>query len=158
MLISAGVCLFVAAMAYRALPMDFIPDWIPILGKIDDLFAGLFAGIGLCLIYAGWHFGTGPKPAEILIAADLVQKAKVALYPFQVVAVTSIKAGIKAARPVVNIVLPIIEKSIANTVMPVLLSVKDALLGAAFDSYITDLEQKNPAFSLVKNVVKAKKK
>jgi len=42
--------LFVAALAYRALPFDLIPDWIPLFGKADDLFAGMFAGVGLCLV------------------------------------------------------------------------------------------------------------
>ncbi len=34
------------AVAYVILPLDFIPDWLPVVGQLDDL-AALMAGISL---------------------------------------------------------------------------------------------------------------
>jgi len=149
---------FIAAVAYRQLPLDLIPDWIPFVGKLDDLIAGLFAGVGLTLVYAGWHYGTGPKPPEILVAADLLEKAHVAVAPLQAVAVRSVKTGIKAARPFASVALPMAEKFYASTVAPAVRAAKHAVFGAAFDDYVANLEKQNPAFSLVRKMVKTKKK
>jgi uncharacterized membrane protein YkvA (DUF1232 family) len=33
----------VAALAYVAFPFDFIPDWLPIIGRIDDIVIGATA-------------------------------------------------------------------------------------------------------------------
>ncbi len=38
-----------ALAAYVALPLDLIPDFIPVLGQIDDLFI-LAAGLGLFVL------------------------------------------------------------------------------------------------------------
>ena len=44
-MISFGTMLFMVAMAYRQLPLDLVPDWVPMIGKMDDLIAGLVAGV-----------------------------------------------------------------------------------------------------------------
>ena len=38
---------FVIALAYVIFPVDFIPDIIPVVGWIDDFFAGLIGLIAL---------------------------------------------------------------------------------------------------------------
>ena len=86
-----------------------------------------------------------------------MKKAHVAIAPFQVVAVESIKAGIKAARPVAAVLRPMAEKVFESTIKPVLVNAKNAVLGAAFDEYVADLEKANPAFSLVRKMVRRKK-
>ena len=59
-MMSLGLVLFVGGLAYRGLPFDLIPDWIPLFGKLDDLAAGGVAGAGCAMMYFGWHYGTGP--------------------------------------------------------------------------------------------------
>ena len=80
-LISFGTMMFVVAMTYRQLPLDLIPDWIPFIGKADDLIAGLFAGVGLTITFIGWHFGMGPKPIEAVLVVNGFSYAWMALYP-----------------------------------------------------------------------------
>jgi hypothetical protein len=52
---------------------------------------------------------------------------------------------------------PMAEKVFESTIKPVLVNAKNAVLGAAFDEYVADLEKANPAFSLVRKMVRSKK-
>lgn len=54
-----------ATLERQALPFDLIPDWIPFVGKLDDMAAGVLAGMGLTMMWVGWTYGTGPKPPEV---------------------------------------------------------------------------------------------
>lgn len=62
----AGV---VAALAYAALPFDFIPDRFPIIGRVDDLVIGaaalqaLFDEAGEELVRENWEASAGSLDA-----------------------------------------------------------------------------------------------
>ena len=97
-MISFGTMLFMVAMAYRQLPLDLVPDWVPMIGKMDDLLAGLVAGVGLTIMFIGWHFGMGPKPVEAVLVVNSFSYAWTALYPVRVGAMWAVKALFAAAK------------------------------------------------------------
>jgi mannose/fructose/N-acetylgalactosamine-specific phosphotransferase system component IIC len=45
------------------------------VGKLDDMAAGAVAGVGLTMMWAGWTYGTGPKPPEAIAAATHISAA-----------------------------------------------------------------------------------
>jgi hypothetical protein len=71
-LMSTGSLLASMGMAYVALPIDFVPDWIPILGNIDDLVAKMTFGAGLMMCYMGYVFGSGEVPREFQMTVTVV--------------------------------------------------------------------------------------
>ena len=90
-MMSLGLVLFVGGLAYRGLPFDLIPDWIPLFGKLDDLAAGGVAGAGCAMMYFGWHYGTGPKPTEAIAVANALAVANTHLAPAKKAAIAAIK-------------------------------------------------------------------
>ena len=98
-LISFGTMMFVVAMTYRQLPLDLIPNWIPFIGKADDLIAGLIAGVGLTITFIGWHFGMGPKPIEAVLVVNGFSYAWMALYPVRLGGLWLVKVIFQAAKP-----------------------------------------------------------
>jgi hypothetical protein len=156
-MISLGFACFVAGFAYRQLPIDLIPDFIPVIGGMDDMVAGMIAGVGIALMYLGWHFGTGEKPVEILIAAHAVGTAKLALYPLKLAAVAAFKAGVAASKPLVALAVatywPYVESAFTK-VRTLFYRLVEKLVGKAFEEYVNRLQQANPALSLVKKFVK----
>mmetsp|Transcript_17197 Transcript_17197/g.56302 ORF Transcript_17197/g.56302 Transcript_17197/m.56302 type:complete len:214 (+) Transcript_17197:29-670(+) len=64
--IAVGAALFVTALTYKLLPIDLIPDWMPFVGRIDDMIAGVVMGAGAALAYTGYMYGKGPKPPEVV--------------------------------------------------------------------------------------------
>ena len=64
-LIAAGVVVFVAAGGYTILPLDVIPDAIPVAGLIDDI-AVLTTGstLGIAALISGFVNGSKAKNVE----------------------------------------------------------------------------------------------
>ena len=56
---------FAMGIIYKMLPVDLIPDFIPLIGKLDDMVAGLMAGAGVATMWAGWHYGRDAQLALI---------------------------------------------------------------------------------------------
>ena len=54
LLTTVGACF--ASAAYTVSPIDLIPDIVPVLGQLDDLF-GMFL-VGLFTIYSLWRWKT----------------------------------------------------------------------------------------------------
>lgn len=61
-LISTGSTLIAVGFLYRCLPIDLVPDFLPIIGKLDNLLAGVVIGIGISVAVFGYKFGVGPHP------------------------------------------------------------------------------------------------
>lgn len=80
-LMSTGALMTVQGMAYVSLPVDFIPDWIPIFGTIDDLIARMAAGAGLMMCYMGYYFGSGNIPEEFETVAESLHQVYLAAIP-----------------------------------------------------------------------------
>ena len=56
LVMSTGVSVFALGAAYRMLgSMDLIPDWIPILGALDDYVAWLVMLGGAAIAAAGYY-------------------------------------------------------------------------------------------------------
>lgn len=64
-LMSTGLLLVTMSMTYVVLPIDLIPDFIPIVGGLDDKIATLICGMGFMMTYMGYQFGTGDIPSEL---------------------------------------------------------------------------------------------
>lgn len=73
-LMSTGTLLTFMGMGYVALPIDLVPDFIPIFGGMDDAVAKMTAGAGLMMGYLGYHFGTGEVPREFVVTVDVVNQ------------------------------------------------------------------------------------
>jgi hypothetical protein len=71
-LMSTGSLMTVMGMGYVTLPIDLIPDIIPIFGGIDDNIAKLTAGGGMMMTYMGYKFGTGETPREFEVTVTAV--------------------------------------------------------------------------------------
>lgn len=101
-------------MAYVMLPMDFVPDWIPILGNLDDLLAKMTFGAGLMMCYMGFTFGSGAVPREFQVTVTVVSSVyntvmpilKDKVLPVLLPALRAIAVPMKAAaKAVLDIVL-----------------------------------------------------
>mmetsp|Transcript_37135 Transcript_37135/g.55331 ORF Transcript_37135/g.55331 Transcript_37135/m.55331 type:complete len:211 (+) Transcript_37135:24-656(+) len=71
-LMSTGFLLIFSAVSYLYLPIDLAFDWIPILGKLDDMLAKMTFGAGLMMCYMGYQFGSGKVPKEFEIVVTVV--------------------------------------------------------------------------------------
>mmetsp|Transcript_29548 Transcript_29548/g.48760 ORF Transcript_29548/g.48760 Transcript_29548/m.48760 type:complete len:178 (+) Transcript_29548:304-837(+) len=80
-LMSTGSLLAFMGMAYVTLPIDFVPDWIPILGKLDDLLAKMTFGGGIMMCYMGYQFGSGEVPREFQVPVTAVRTVHGAVMP-----------------------------------------------------------------------------
>ena len=66
------------------------------VGKLDDMAAGVLAGCGLTMMWAGWNYGTGPKPPEAIAAATHVTAAYEYCAPARAALLSAVKAGYNA--------------------------------------------------------------
>ena len=69
---STGSLMAIMGMSYVALPIDLVPDFIPIFGGIDDSIAKLTAGGGLMMAYMGYTAGHGNVPGEFQIVVTVI--------------------------------------------------------------------------------------
>mmetsp|Transcript_124941 Transcript_124941/g.216592 ORF Transcript_124941/g.216592 Transcript_124941/m.216592 type:complete len:95 (+) Transcript_124941:69-353(+) len=56
-LLALGAALSAGGLIYRQLPLDLIPDCIPIIGKVDDVLAGATAIFGAFVMALGVALG-----------------------------------------------------------------------------------------------------
>lgn len=80
-LMSTGVLMTCMGMSYVALPIDLLPDWIPIFGNLDDMAARMVGGAGLMMCYLGYYFGGGETPEEFERVASFVRTIYYVLWP-----------------------------------------------------------------------------
>jgi len=118
-LMSTGTLLTLMGMAYVALPIDLIPDMIPIFGGMDDNLAKLTAGGGLMMCYMGYSFGSGDTPHEFQIVVTAISTVHATVTPVLTEQVLPL------LRPALNaIAIPV--KFAMNTIMNVVFDkVKD---------------------------------
>jgi len=114
MLISTGVAMFSFSYAYRSLPLDLIPDFIPIIGKFDDLLAGMLMGVGVAMMYAGFNYGSGEVPAEAARAVELTRGAYTKSMPYLRWAANLAVAGFERAKPYYHIAMRKLEPMLAQ--------------------------------------------
>lgn len=81
-LMSTGALLTAVGMGYVMLPIDLVPDWIPVFGGLDDALAKMTAGAGLMMAYLGHEFGAGDVPAEFEVVVSVVQRVYRVVVPF----------------------------------------------------------------------------
>lgn len=60
------------AVAYVALPVDLVPDVVPLLGWLDDV--GVVAAIAAFLVRDVQRFGAKTPPSEVVIDAAPVAR------------------------------------------------------------------------------------
>ena len=114
MLISTGVAMFSFSYAYRSLPLDLIPDFIPIIGKFDDLLAGMLMGLGVAMMYAGFNYGSGEVPSEAMRAVELTRGAYNKSVPYVRWLVDLTVAGFERAKPYYHIAVKEMEPLLAQ--------------------------------------------
>lgn len=73
--------LLAVAVAYLALPFDLIPDFIPVIGQLDDAFVVIGAVAILMALVPREQFETALKQAEFEIEERRAAAAKVAEAP-----------------------------------------------------------------------------
>ena len=141
---SLGLALFVAGVAYRALPLNLIPNFLPIVGHLDDALAGAVAVAGVALMYLGWQYGTGPKPTEMVIVAEMVSRVWDLLRPLIRVALVAARALVAAAKPFAAAAAPRarVATEAAKTAM---WKMVDAFAGRAVVEYLGKVAAEYPA-------------
>ena len=152
-MVSLGFALFVAGMAYRALPFDLIPDFLPVVGGLDDMVAGMIAGAGVALMYLGWQFGTGPKPIEMIIVAEIISQLRHLFRPLTRVALLAARAGVAAAKPLAAAAMPRVRVA-TEAAKAAAWKIVDKVAGQAVEQYLGKLVAENPAMSLVRKFTK----
>jgi hypothetical protein len=115
-LMSTGSLLASMGMAYVALPVDFAPDWVPILGNIDHLLAKMMFGGGLMMCYMGYTFGSGEVPRE-----------------FQVT--------VTAFSNVYDVVVPVLKEKVVPVLLPALRAIAIPMKAVAKAVFIIVLQK-----------------
>ena len=131
-LMSTGLLLVTMSMTYVVLPIDLIPDFIPIVGGLDDKIATLVCGMGFMMTYMGYQFGTGDIPSELqMIVATTITTYNTVIKPLFVdhiipMATPIIKSAIVPMKMVAKSMLgkimdtvndPVVQNSAKETVM-----------------------------------------
>src|SRR5436305_10133722 len=84
--------LFAGALIYAIIPFDFIPDMIPFVGQIDDLFLismtilGLIVRTGDLVVREHWHGGgdiVGMAELASTVAHMLIQRSSLSVRLFR---------------------------------------------------------------------------
>lgn len=65
-----GTTVMILSWLYRQLPIDLIPDFIPCIGKYDNMFAGFWLFIGLLItlvgVYLQLYYVIGPNSTKLI--------------------------------------------------------------------------------------------
>ena len=60
-LVGTGGAAFLVGAAYKSLPVTLIPDWVPIIGKLDNEFAGTLQFLGIICAAIGFYIERDPN-------------------------------------------------------------------------------------------------
>ena len=112
---SSGSVMASIDMAYIALPFNLVPDWIPILGEIDNLLANMVFGGGLMMCYMGYNFGNDETPREFGILVTALTTVYDVVFPF-------------LREKLVSLLIPVVEVITIPTKV-----VSEVMMGAVID-------------------------
>jgi len=119
-LMSTGSLMTAMGMGYVSLPIDVIPDIIPIFGSMDDFIAKMIAGAGIMMMYMGYRFGSGETPQSFQIVVTVVST-------------------------IYNIVVPFFKETVAPILMPILEAIAVPMKVAASKMLGVAMEQARSA-------------
>mmetsp|Transcript_56130 Transcript_56130/g.177853 ORF Transcript_56130/g.177853 Transcript_56130/m.177853 type:complete len:166 (-) Transcript_56130:76-573(-) len=134
-LMALGTAAFLEAMIYRMLPFSLIPNWMPLIGGLDEVVAGMVMGFGAVTTYIGWEYGTGPKPQQAIYVVETFSVVYASSKPvFKLISDFSVKLY-NSMFPVLAVVyekgLPLLRRALNSTIdaaMPIIGAARDQVL------------------------------